>query len=142
MEGYGSPIKAVDFHPGNEALPIDHEGVEQYCIIPSTSTSANNAAVVQVLIDNTPPTIRPHVNIIPHAEVKNLLIEPVFMVPEYADFYVAFGPRDTLDCSNAEYRPYRRFPFTTELAPTKVCVYGLDLADNKSGVFEYYYPQQ
>lgn len=135
IAGYSDPIKVSSFHPKDEELPILAEGVHQYCIIPGDAKTANNPEVVQIIIDNTPPTLRPYVDI--SAFLEDLRINPIFMVPEYDDYYVAFGPLGNIDCSNAHYSHYRRLPFLTENVPTKMCVYGFDAAQNQSGIFEY-----
>lgn len=119
-------------------LPVNEEGVHQYCVIAANDEVARHPEVIQVLVDNTAPTSRPEVNIRVLGEI--MTIEPIFRVPEYADYLVGFSLDPSLACAEEDYRRYRRIPVKIPPASAKVCVDGYDLAGNKSEVFEYLPP--
>jgi hypothetical protein len=130
INNYGPPISLSEFKPGMEPLPKSHEGVNQYCIISSDNTGANSPEVVQVMIDNVAPTARPNAMI----AVDGAMIEyrPVYMPPEYSDFYMASGPLGSLDCAQAAFKHYAGVPFRVSAQPITLCLYGYDMAHNRS----------
>jgi hypothetical protein len=138
MADYSAPTAVANFNPGEELLPVSQEGVHQYCVIPGNSETANDPEVIQVLIDNTSPTLKPEVRIVPNR--KEIYIEPIFRMPEYADYFLAYGPRNSLECATARYKRYQSIPLLAPNVQTKVCLYGFDLAGNRSRTFEYLYP--
>lgn len=133
--GYGLPMQVSQFRPQEELLNIRDEAVYQYCVIAGHDERAEHPEVVQVIVDNTPPTLKPRINILLVGEVYR--IEPIFNVPEYADYYVGLVTNPSLTCANVPYAPYRRIAFNAPSSLTKICVYGYDLARNKSPIFEY-----
>lgn len=136
--GYGQPIDANSFHPGEQMLPVDEEGVHQYCIIAANDETARHPEVVQVLVDNTAPAMRPEINTFELGEMMS--VKPSFRAPEYSDYVVGFSLDPSLECAEGDYRSYRRGPVNVPLTSAKVCVYGYDLAGNRSEVFEYLPP--
>ncbi|WP_109512930.1 trypsin-like serine peptidase [Pseudomonas ovata] len=139
MTGYGPLIQANTFRPKEELLSASDEGVHQYCVIAGDDETARYPEVVQVIVDNTPPSLKPWVNILP--KNHNVLIEPVFDLPEYSDFYVGLTTDPSLTCAEVDYVHYLRVPLKAPSSLAKVCVYGYDLARNKGPAFEYLPPQ-
>ncbi len=136
ITGYSQPISASDWSVATARLPLTQEGVHQFCIITNADQAHKHPEVVQVIIDNTSPTKKPHLNI--NAFGDKIRFEPIFEVPEYTHFSVGHGPIEQLEaCEQATLKPYRRIPFTANNVPTRICVQGTDAAGNQSKIFEY-----
>lgn len=130
ISGYSAPVDANQINFSEAKIDVSKEGVHQYCII-GERDDASAPSVVQVLVDNTPPTTKPVLNVTPMG------FEPIFSVPEYSDYWLAWGEPDSIDCDNTRYIQYRRNPIRIESIPLKVCVYGFDAAGNQSPNFDY-----
>lgn len=130
LSGYSAPIDASQVNFSETKIDINKEGIHQYCII-GENDNASAPNVVQVQVDNTAPSTKPILNVTP------IGFEPIFMVPEYSDYWLAWGNPDEIDCDDARYIQYRRNPIRIQSVPLKVCVYGFDAAGNQSPNFDY-----
>lgn len=130
LSGYSDPIDASQVNFSETEIDVSKEGIHQYCII-GENDDASEPSVVQVQVDNTPPTAKPILNVTPMG------FEPIFMVPEYSDYWLVWGKPDEIDCDDARYIQYRRNPIRIQSVPLKVCVYGFDTAGNQSPNFDY-----
>ena len=119
-------------------LPAE-EGVYLVCFAEAADLSAKRVANPSTLvftIDKTPPEGEPFINIIDAGD--SVTVEPIFAVPEYSFFRIAYGPLASTDCSKAEFFPYRRFPTRVnyEELPVRYCVQGDDHAGNQGRIIE------
>jgi hypothetical protein len=128
---YSLAMNADEIEPSEIPIDTSLEGVHQFCIIDEEDEEANKPNIVQILVDNTAPTEQPELSITPWS------FEPIFNVPEYSDYWLAWGDPEIIDCEEEKYIQYTRIPIPIENTPLKVCLYGFDLAGNKSEKFEY-----
>lgn len=87
-------------------------------------------------VDTVAPTEGPKLSQTPLGE-DELMIDPLFDIPDIADIHLVFGPVDETDCSDrSSYFPYRRQPlfFAPEDLPARFCAVGFDMAGNESPV--------
>ncbi len=86
----------------------------------------------------TPPVLQPELSI-SRDGFGGFRFEPIFAVPELADFMVLYGPAGEIDCGDTgAFLPYRRIPFNipAEQVPARVCVIGFDMVGNAGEVYE------
>ncbi|AUX34838.1 uncharacterized protein SOCE836_070170 [Sorangium cellulosum] len=150
QEGYSAPIKLVAQDLSALALP-EAEGVHLLCVL-AGPTAAPDAAwqslsfptVVLTTIDTTPPSRRPALSRGGDA-AEGMRVEPIFSLPEHADFEYRFGPRDTTDCDDpaAEWLRYRRIPIFLDPRdlPARFCVRPTDWVGNVGEPFDYLLPE-
>ncbi len=137
---YSAPIALADADMIDEVIP-EAEGVYYLCVLAGNSNnideawqSASNATIVIAKIDTTPPSLEPMLSL--NETPEGFSYEPIFQVPELANFSLKHGPVDAIDCDDpADYMPYRRIPLFIEKGsetPAKICVIGSDYAGNLS----------
>ncbi|MGK3987082.1 serine protease [Sorangium sp. So ce136] len=149
-EGYSAPIKLDAQSLSGLSLP-EGEGVHQLCVL-AGPTQAPDAAwqslsfptVVLTTIDTTPPTRRPELSRGGDA-TEGMHVEPIFSLPELADFEYRFGPPEATDCDDpeAEWLRYRRFPIFLDARdlPARFCVRPTDWVGNVGQPFDYLLPE-
>ncbi|WP_104983664.1 trypsin-like serine peptidase [Sorangium cellulosum] len=148
-EGYSAPIKLES--QALSILPLPElEGVQQLCVIAGPTAVHDEAwqplafpTVVLTTIDTTPPTRRPELSIVGDA-TEGLRVEPLFSLPELADFEYQVGPPETTDCDDpaAEWLRYRRIAIVIDARslPARFCVRPTDWAGNVGEPFDYLLP--
>ncbi len=95
------------------------------------------ATVARIEIDSLPPTLKPTLSVFDRG--GTLSVEPIFVVPELADFLIRVGPPgDSCDGPDG-YGRYRRVPLeiAADRLPATVCVIASDVAGNQSQPHSY-----
>ncbi|KYG02792.1 hypothetical protein BE21_04960, partial [Sorangium cellulosum] len=150
QEGYSAPLKLDSQDLSAIALP-EAEGVHLLCALAGPTATPDAAwqplsfpTVVLTTIDTTPPSRRPALSRGGDA-AEGLRVEPIFSLPEHADFEYRFGPPDTTDCDDpaAEWRRYRRIPIFLDPRdlPARFCVRPTDWVGNVGEPFDYLLPE-
>ncbi|GGP44292.1 trypsin-like peptidase domain-containing protein [Streptomyces abikoensis] len=144
-QGYGKPQRLT-------ATGVDHkdplpprEGLHVLCVAggpddtahgPGWAASFAHPSYAWALVDDTPPTVAPTVDIRSFEGEdggKRFWVRPVYAPWEITSYKIKYGPKAGTDCAAPEgYRPYLGVPTTLEAAkgPWTYCVIGYDNADN------------
>ncbi|WP_437275234.1 serine protease [Sorangium sp. So ce375] len=149
QEGYSAPI-TLDSQALSALVLPEAEGVHLLCALAGPTATPDAAwqplsfpTVVLTTIDTTPPSRRPELSRGGDA-TEGMRVEPIFSLPELADFEYRLGPRDTTDCGDpaAEWLRYRRFPIfvAPRDLPARFCVRPTDWVGNVGEPFEYLLP--
>ncbi|MDX7988647.1 hypothetical protein FE392_15125 [Xenorhabdus sp. 12] len=136
--GY-SASTPVDQNPLLDMLLPKKDGIYKLCVIHQNKAgqwqNTKDASVVLREIDNTPPTIKPTLNIKDYGGDKWFIT--VASAPyELTAAYVKYGPKAETNCDDKDgYSPFWR-PITLEKskAPWRMCTYGEDMARNAGPV--------
>ncbi|MGK3992144.1 trypsin-like serine peptidase [Sorangium sp. So ce1024] len=149
QEGYSAPFKLDAQDLSDLPLP-ELEAVHLLCVVagPTSTPDASwqplaSPTVVLTTIDTTPPTRRPELSRGGDA-VEGMRVEPIFSLPEHADFEYRFGPPETTDCGDptAAWRRYIRIPIFLDPRelPARFCVRPTDWVGNVGEPFDYLLP--
>lgn len=114
-------------------LPVENGFVLACAAVPGEEALA---ARFIFSIDAVPPTVGPELAIERLGDT-DVMVDPLFDIPDIADIHVLFGPPDETDCADREaYQPYRRQSYFLAEAdlPLRFCAVGFDMAGNESPV--------
>lgn len=140
-----TPVVLPGFDPSQERIPVQQEGIYQYCLLQADSLTAENAEVIMVKVDNTPTQTKPIVTVMPGTG-NALRVFFSFILNENAVHKYTFGPLDTFTCPVAGSDSYKETGETTFVdvpySRVKVCSYLDDPAFNKGPVYEVDYPAE
>ena len=142
MTGY-IPVDLPGFDPRQERIPVDEEGIYQYCLLRAESITANDADVIMVKVDNTSSPTQPSVRVISGTDTP-LRIFYSYILHENAVYYSVHGPLDSFVCpvvGSESYKKVAELTFIDVPYPrVKVCSYLEDSALNRGVVYELDHP--
>lgn len=112
------------------------EGIYFFCV--ADIDTPTEPAVFVVHVDDTPPVFG--VNITADRTEEGVVIIPMFIIPELADFRLKDGPLGTVDCDDRSgYTNFMRIPrfIPADELPVTYCVLAADMAGNEAPIAEF-----
>lgn len=119
-------------------IAVDDLPVENGFVLACAAVPGDEDGAIRFVfsIDAVPPTSGPELSVESLGD-DEIMVDPLFDIPDIADIHVLYGEPDATDCANRDaYRPYIRQAFfiPNEELPVRFCAVGFDMAGNESPV--------